>query len=113
MERLTFEGLFCDIAQCSDTPDGSFCEYGMCSQRATWERLKAYEDTGLTPEQVGELAKADVAPVRHGRWMTASDEDGVVCSICGEDFCTMVHDTERFKFCPNCGARCDGGADDE
>lgn len=57
MDRLTFDGLFCDIAQCSDTPGGSFCEDGMCSQRATWERLKAYEDTGLSPEQVGELAK--------------------------------------------------------
>lgn len=54
MERLTFEGLFCDISQCSDTPGGSFCEDGMCSQRATWERLKTYEDTGLTPEQIQE-----------------------------------------------------------
>lgn len=55
MDRLTFEGLFCDIAQCSDTPGGSFCEDGMCSPRETWERLKAYEDTGLTPEEVAEM----------------------------------------------------------
>ena len=26
MERLTFEGNFCDIAQCSEVPGGSFCE---------------------------------------------------------------------------------------
>lgn len=56
MDRLTFEGLFCDIAQCSATPGGSLCEDGMCSARAVWQRLKEYEDTGLTPEQVGELA---------------------------------------------------------
>lgn len=48
MERLTFEGNFCDIAQCRELP----CPYnGACSQRKVWERLKAYEDTGLTPEE--------------------------------------------------------------
>lgn len=46
MERLTFEGNFCDIAQCRELP----CPYnGACSQRKVWERLKAYEDTGLEP----------------------------------------------------------------
>lgn len=51
MERLTFDGNFCDIAQCSETPGGNFCENGTCSQKEVWLRLKAYEDTGLTPEQ--------------------------------------------------------------
>ena len=50
MDRLTFEGNFCDIAKCEFIPGGSFCEGGTCSQRKVWERLKAYEDTGLTPE---------------------------------------------------------------
>lgn len=49
MERLTFDGNFCDIAQCTSTPGGSFCEDGSCSARKVWERLKAYEDTGLEP----------------------------------------------------------------
>ena len=44
MERLTFEGNFCDIALCAETPGGSFCESGSCTQRKVWERLKAYED---------------------------------------------------------------------
>ena len=52
MERLTFDGNFCDIAQCTEIPGGSFCEDGACSQRKVWERLKAYEDTGLTPGEV-------------------------------------------------------------
>ncbi len=48
MKRLTFEGNFCDIAQCRELP----CPYnGACSQRKVWEKLKAYEDTELTPEQ--------------------------------------------------------------
>ena len=49
MERLTFEGNFCDIAQCDVIPGGSYCESGSCTQRKVWERLKAYEDTGLEP----------------------------------------------------------------
>ena len=56
MERLTFEGNFCDIAQCKEIP----CPYnGECSQRKVWERLKAYEDKGNTPEEVLPKDKAD------------------------------------------------------
>lgn len=33
MKRLTFEGNFCDIAQCAETRGGSFCEDGACSPR--------------------------------------------------------------------------------
>lgn len=52
MERLTFDGNFCDIALCSEVRYGSFCEDGSCSQRRVWERLKQYEDTGLEPEDI-------------------------------------------------------------
>ena len=49
MERLTFEGNFCDIAQCKEVK----CLYDTnCSQKQVWERLKQYEDTGLEPEAV-------------------------------------------------------------
>ena len=52
MKRLTFEGNFCNIAQCWELP----CPYnGSCSQRKVWERLKAYEDTGLEPGEVHSL----------------------------------------------------------
>lgn len=56
MERLTFEGNFCDIAQCRELP----CPYnGACSQRKVWERLKSYEDSGCAPEEVLPKDKAD------------------------------------------------------
>ena len=56
MERLTFDGNFCDIAQCRELP----CLHdGACSQRKVWERLKAYEDTGLEPAEVISM---------HGEW---------------------------------------------
>lgn len=44
MKRITFDGLFCDIAQCQYSPGGSYCESGTCSQRQVWGRLKAIED---------------------------------------------------------------------
>ena len=55
MDRLTFEGNFCDISRCSSTPGGSFCEDGACSKRKVWERLKEYEDTKRRPEEVRAL----------------------------------------------------------
>ena len=49
MERLTFEGNFCEIARCKEVK----CPYDTaCSQKQVWERLKQYEDTGLTPEEI-------------------------------------------------------------
>ena len=56
MERLTFEGNFCDIAQCRELP----CKYdGNCVQKEVWERLASYEATGLTPEEV-ERSKLEI-----------------------------------------------------
>lgn len=51
MERLTFDGNFCDISQCRELP----CPHGgSCTQRKVWEKLKAYEDIGLEPEEVND-----------------------------------------------------------
>ena len=57
--RLTFDGNFCDIAKCREERWGKYCPDGACSQRKVWERLKAYEDTGLEPEKVLPKDKAD------------------------------------------------------
>ena len=70
MERLTFDGNFCDIAQCQDVPGGSFCEDGYCTQRKVWERLKEYEDTGLEPGEIRALDR-DAAYVQTHEAMEA------------------------------------------
>lgn len=87
MERLTFERNFCDIAQCRELP----CKYGgNCSQKQTWERLKAYEDTGLYPESVealklsmmgkaiSEITEFDGLPIDRLRELAEADKDGRV-----------------------------------
>ena len=56
---------------------------------------------------------ADVAPVRHGRWMNANSRPKTYwrrCTACGglSYFCGIGC---SYKYCPNCGAKMDGGAD--
>lgn len=84
MDRLTFDGRFCDIAQCTETPGGSFCEDGYCSQRKVWERLKAYEDTHMMPSDVTSMRMdmAIIAALFNGvdvdrmKELTEADKDG-------------------------------------
>ena len=62
-------------------------------------------------EMIEELPVADVVPVRHGRWETNSDRpDSLICSVCKCGFDMWKHDPHNF--CPNCGAKMDGGDED-
>lgn len=57
MNRLTFDGNFCDISQCRELP----CPHGgNCTQRKVWEKLKAYEDLGLDPEEYKRTMSSDI-----------------------------------------------------
>ena len=51
---------------------------------------------------------ADVVPVRHGRWVyPIGMAYNYVCSECGKSIGVIKH-----NYCPNCGAKMDGGNDD-
>lgn len=56
---------------------------------------------------------ADVAPVRRGRWIDKGEY--AVCMECGGRSGTQYDGVEPIplmtQFCPNCGAKMDGGAD--
>ena len=56
---------------------------------------------------------ADVAPVRHGRWIDKGEY--AVCTECGGRSGTQYEGVEPIplmtQFCHNCGAKMDGGAD--
>ena len=57
---------------------------------------------------------ADVAQVRHGRWMNANRRPKTYwrrCTTCGglAYFCGIGC---SYKYCPNCGCRMDGGDDE-
>lgn len=51
LERLTTDELFCDFCDCDADPD--IC--GVCEARKRWERLQAYERTGLEPAEITEM----------------------------------------------------------
>ena len=58
---------------------------------------------------------ADVAPVRHGRWVHEHISEGyawVMCSEC-EAVIHKILINKRLNYCPNCGAKMDGGECDE
>lgn len=103
MERLTFDGSFCDIAKCTETPGGSFCENGACSQRKVWERLKDYEDTGLEPEQVKELTHDTTGPLHRkiGEWLDAEADGRVVVLPCkvGQRVFALLDTDKRISEC--------------
>lgn len=78
-------------------------------------------------QMLEKLPAADVAPVVHGEWMPSEsdfDDDDTLfdveewcdwqCGACGEDIC--YDDTMPVqllpKYCPNCGAKMDGGDND-
>lgn len=57
-----------------------------------------------------------VAPVRHGRWVQVivhvEFEDGFVDRV--EEYCSACNEPNESRctyFCPNCGAKMDGGED--
>ena len=82
MKRLTFEGNFCDIAQCRDLP----CKYGgNYTQKEVWERLKQFEDAVQTPEKAAWAKKTiemafsdDTSEVERLRELYKADKDGRV-----------------------------------
>ena len=85
MERLTLEGNFCEIARCKEVK----CPYDTdCSQKQIWERLKQYEDTKRTPEQiealeaaimgkaVAQITEFEGLPIARLRELAVADKDG-------------------------------------
>ena len=75
-----------------------------------------------TPGRARELIKqapaADVAPVRHGRWLTTDAyPHHLYCSVCYKTYAKNVKWVEELdlpvNYCPECGALMDGKEDED
>ena len=94
------------------------------------ECQKAFEElggeSGIYADAYNDLAEdfysipaADVAPVVHGRWISWEEAGNFVpspdrheCSVCHDAAQVLVNGFELLSdYCPNCGAKMDGGAD--
>ena len=75
-------------------------QYNRHSDYIAWSILNGIED----------IPSADVAPVLHGRWEMNSDRpDNIICTNCDVGFDVWKHEVKDFNYCPNCGAKMDGG----
>lgn len=85
------------------------------------EYVSAYGEAAVdvinhVEEYVNEMPTIEADPVRHGRWVFQKGDnkeyvDGWICTNCKFGFHTKVPYFEAFKYCPMCGSRMDGGAD--
>ena len=78
------------------------------------ELIKEAEKDGaygyVSAEQIADFPTADVAEVKHGRWIVdrefgndvMSGEKMVICSVCGKGIFWG-----KQNYCPNCGSRMD------
>ena len=57
-------------------------------------------------EAIKNLPAADVAEVKHGKWIAEYERQGNYshCSLCA---CRCAGYTPNYKFCPSCGAKMD------
>ena len=85
-----------------DFGDGNVCEVRREWYEKAKEKLGAYEDTGLTPEEVAELARA-----KKCEWEEAYGD--YTCSSCGKSFNfdirLMPKGDVEIKYCPYCAAK--------
>lgn len=72
---------------------------------------RRYENPEICTEEINSIPAADVAPVVHGRW----EPGNPICPVCGgnkfKDLDADIWCDWQPDFCPNCGAKMDGGAD--
>ena len=86
---------------CNDQYEDEPCEPSCCSIR---ERLQT-------------IPAADVAEVRHGEWIKNESasakhvEPIFYCSSCRNMEAWGAAERDEYNYCPNCGAKMDGGAD--
>lgn len=69
----------------------------------------AYLQAAKVLRNIENIPSADVAPVVHGEWkIMEGTKTRRACSVCGWD---VPEYGKFYAYCPNCGARMNGGID--
>ena len=69
-------------------------------------------DADVVISDIKGMKAADVAPVRHGRWILDEKRYVIYCSECSApvSYYPNIKDVRgENHYCPNCGCRMDGG----
>lgn len=86
-------------------------------KRVMETKWESGSDGAAAMEIVAATPAADVAPVVHARWIHSRYDDCseqfelVKCSQCNHEAYAMAFYVRGGNYCPNCGAKMDGGAD--
>ena len=96
-------------------PDGNCPDCVHDEHECQYDRCWTLMDFCEKIEYLGYVPAADVAPVRHGRWIDTYG-DSWICSACGaelyldEDWRKTDERSYQMNYCHYCGAKMDGEA---
>ena len=102
----------------ADKLKDNFCEACSTHKRycMTVEKCRAREQPDykwcFKMRLIDNAPTADVVEVKHGEWKgkPIAGYSDIKCSVCSKVF---PHQTGKWNFCPNCGAKMDGGVNDD
>ena len=86
-------------------------------KRARFEAKRYFKDMDEIQEDLDMLfcmlPAENVAPVRNGWWVSVPHKLARVCSVCNRDepYKFADIDADVYDYCPNCGAKMDGGVE--
>lgn len=105
-KKLIGDDMFGDTYPTCSTTCQKQTDCDDCPIQEAFARLRQYEQTGLTPEQIMELKERDTAKSPTYEGDGYSDEEMVydtwICPNCGTRY---EVDYDDYDFCPDCGQR--------
>ena len=86
------------------------------TEAETHECYESKEAYNRAARIIDQMRTVEAEPVRHGTWKYGYNSDAGLlcyyCSACGKEaYWDTDYGQQRFDFCPMCGAKMDGGAD--
>lgn len=78
------------------------------SREAAYNAIVNNYDTDAQLRDLDAIPAADVAEVRHGKWVWNGETCCNECSVCGVG-AMWFRILMEYYYCPNCGAKMDGG----
>lgn len=79
------------------------------AEKFVMEHILDAKERYLILDFLKECSTVDAVEVVHGRWIRYPHGSGIYCSECKHK---RRYKDEQDNYCPNCGAKMDGGDDD-
>lgn len=112
-DLISRAALLNECAECQKT-DPNFEERGWASNFIN-DAGEPSTEWYCVEDMIENAPSVDAVPVVHGRWIASDKYKGyMVCSNCTDAYVAPAWlDEGKWRYCPACGARMDGGEGDE